>query len=262
MKKNMLLIAGATLLISAFSAGLIRAQTCIQPPTCEELGYIYSADECIEDNILRCPLDKAAVYCINIHIPQIGDILYGDGTISEKVISEKKAIGIIFDTINKLAVALTDIKRNGASGKEKIQWFSVYCDLKLSNCTDEFNLNNCGTDGKANTENMITSCDSSSELANVANNYTPEGCNKEFCQKGMWFVPAMRDLINLGKNKETIDKRLFEIKNVNSSQISNNIYWSSTEGGTELAWYYNFEDNSRYLYSKLGSFYLRPVIKY
>lgn len=47
MKKNMLLIAGATLLISAFSAGLIRAQTCIQPPTCEELGYIYSADECV-----------------------------------------------------------------------------------------------------------------------------------------------------------------------------------------------------------------------
>ena len=74
MKKNMLLIAGATLLISAFSAGLIRAQTCIQPPTCEELGYIYSADECVNgNNILKCPTDLSKMAC---SFDAIGRILW------------------------------------------------------------------------------------------------------------------------------------------------------------------------------------------
>ena len=83
MKKNMLLIAGATLLISAFSAGLIRAQTCIQPPTCEELGYIYSADECVNgNNILKCPTDLSKMVCSFDAIGNDGDILYADHSTS------------------------------------------------------------------------------------------------------------------------------------------------------------------------------------
>lgn len=107
MKKNMLLIAGATLLISAFSAGLIRAQTCIQPPTCEELGYIYSADECVNgNNILKCPTDLSKMACSFDAIGNDGDILYADHSTSSEVINAKTPIAVIFDAGNRLAVSL------------------------------------------------------------------------------------------------------------------------------------------------------------
>ena len=38
-------------------------------------------------------------------------VLYGDGTVSKEIITGKTPIGIVFDTDNRLAVALTDVKK-------------------------------------------------------------------------------------------------------------------------------------------------------
>lgn len=128
----MLLIAGATLLISAFSAGLIRAQTCIQPPTCEELGYIYSADECVNgNNILKCPTDLSKMACSFDAIGNDGDILYADHSTSSEVINAKTPIAVIFDAGNRLAVSLEAKiyqKETALSGERKaifLDWLIV-----------------------------------------------------------------------------------------------------------------------------------------
>lgn len=57
-------IFGASLSALAFSLpATTLAQTCIVPPTCEELGFIKTSTDCAGKTILKCPFDKAQVYC-------------------------------------------------------------------------------------------------------------------------------------------------------------------------------------------------------
>ena len=51
---------------------------------------------------------------------KVGSIVYGDGTISNEVLSSKTPVGVVFDVENRLAVALTDVKNDGSPGKEYI----------------------------------------------------------------------------------------------------------------------------------------------
>jgi len=39
-------IIGAALLMAVFGIKTVKAQTCIKPPSCAELGYVYSEAEC------------------------------------------------------------------------------------------------------------------------------------------------------------------------------------------------------------------------
>ena len=65
MNKRNLIVAGAMLfLLTAFSVEQVRAQTCVVPPTCEELGYDMTEDDCDDTTkYLKCPFDKTKVYC-------------------------------------------------------------------------------------------------------------------------------------------------------------------------------------------------------
>ena len=63
-----------TLLLAAvFTAAALMsqtlAQTCVTPPSCEELGYTLSADDCINMHVLKCPFDKNKLYCNNFICP-------------------------------------------------------------------------------------------------------------------------------------------------------------------------------------------------
>ncbi len=61
-------ILGASLSLAAFSFGYIStasAQTCTQPMTCEEMGYIDTVDRCEGDAMIKCPSDLSKVFCRN-----------------------------------------------------------------------------------------------------------------------------------------------------------------------------------------------------
>lgn len=59
-KSNLLTTAAAVMLLTATAA---TAQTCIKTPSCADLGYTKTADDCSGKTILKCPLDNTQVYC-------------------------------------------------------------------------------------------------------------------------------------------------------------------------------------------------------
>ena len=59
MNKKCKIWIGAMLFMTAFSVSTSRAQTCIQPPSCDTLGYTMTADQCGDAvKFLKCPLDQ------------------------------------------------------------------------------------------------------------------------------------------------------------------------------------------------------------
>lgn len=103
-----------TLLLAAvFAAAALTsqtlAQTCVTPPSCENLGYNKTAAMCAGLDILRCPFDDTKVFCSKKYMAQIaiGDILFSDMTTSSNPVTGKTPIGIVFDSNQKLALALS-----------------------------------------------------------------------------------------------------------------------------------------------------------
>ena len=152
MNKKCKQMMGAVLLMASFSqSGSALATSCAVPPTCEQLGYKMKVDDCGENPVLRCPFalsDDNQVYCSESaqnQVVSVGAILYGDGTVASGLVTGKTPIGIVFDTANRLAVALTDINSSGSAGSTTMYWSSSYCDTpNLDNCTSSDGLTSCG----------------------------------------------------------------------------------------------------------------------
>lgn len=76
MNKKCKIWIGAMLFMTAFSVGASRAQTCIQPPSCDTLGYTMTADQCGDAvKFLKCPLDQTQLAWANSYedIPTLGN---------------------------------------------------------------------------------------------------------------------------------------------------------------------------------------------
>ena len=216
----------------------------IQSWTCNS-GYEKSGNSCI-----------AAV--------KIGSILYGDGTVADSLVMGKTPIGIVFDTANRLAVALTDINQSSSAGSKTMEWSTKYSDIPaLSNCTNRDSLMTCGVDGQANTT-AILNCGSScgtTPAATATKNYKPSGCSKDFCKKTKWFLPSMRDLITLYNAKGYVNASLSLISSSGAKTLTNTYYyWSSTEYDNLNAWKFNMYDGERLLYTKYSFGNVRPVL--
>ena len=98
MNKKCKIWIGAMLFMTAFSVGASRAQTCIQPPSCDTLGYTMTADQCGDAvKFLKCPLDQSKMFCLTQEeidgnaVGHVGDILYSDKTFSTELIKSLSA---------------------------------------------------------------------------------------------------------------------------------------------------------------------------
>ena len=276
MKKSKNIIAGAMLSLgAAFSFSEVQAQTCVMPPSCEELGYKQTEADCKGlDVVLKCPTDMSKMACLGSSVSQdvsLGSILYGDGTVASGLIAGKKPIGIVFDVINRLALALTDVKQDGSAGSGTMPWSSGYCDTpNLENCTDWSTIPiSCGLDGRANTDAILAStCNGTTYAANAVNAYQTSNCSADFCQKGKWFLPSMRDLNTIYSFKSVINNSLTLLVSIGASKLAGSeltsiFYWSSTRYGNSYPWYLHMDRGTGYsnvLYN--GSYYVRPVVKF
>ena len=270
MNKKCKQMMGAVLLMASFSqSGSALATSCAVPPTCEQLGYKMKVDDCGENPVLRCPFalsDDNQVYCTESaqnQVVSVGAILYGDGTVASGLVTGKTPIGIVFDTANRLAVALTDINSSGSAGSSTMIWSTSYYDIPaLGNCTD---LTTCGVDGRANTT-AILNCGSScgtTPAATATNSYEPSGCSKDFCKKTKWFLPSMRDLITLYNAKSYVNASLSLTASSGAKTLTESYYWSSTEGSNYSAWRLGMSDGLRYAYYKGNDgHYVRPVLAF
>ena len=260
-----------------------QATTCAVPPTCQQMGYTMKKADCGGNPVLRCPFalsDDNQVFCGGgngaadevVQDVSVGAIVYGDGTVASGVVTGKTPIGVVFDTANRLALALTDVKKDGTAGSERMEWSSSYCDTPgLQNCTATeipygTNLTpiTCGVDGRLNTNAILaSSCNGTTYAATATNNYQPTGCAKDFCKKTKWFLPSMRDLQNIYLQKTQIDASLTLLKGYSATTVKSNYYWSSTENGSNHAWLFNMFNGYRFYDYKYGtSNSVRPVLAF
>lgn len=236
---------------------------CEIAPSCASLGYDKSEADCAGYRKLRCPLDLSAVYCVIPPPLAIGDLLFGDGTTSSALVSGKTPIGIVFDTVNRLAVALTDVNSIGAAGSSTMLWSSSSCDTpNLVNCTD-IDIFSCGADGRFNTNAILAStCNRTTYAANGANGYEPSGCRKDFCKKTMWFLPSMRDLNTIYSSKTRVNNTLTLLGSMGATTLQNAYYWSSTEYNSTDAWGLGMNDGRGYGTKYYTYHYVRPVLTF
>jgi len=257
-----------------------QATTCAVPPTCKQMGYTMKKADCGGNPVLRCPFalsDDNQVFCgaaaeNTSQVVSIGAIVYGDGTVASGIVTGKTPIGVVFDTANRLALALTDVKKDGTAGSERMPWSSSSCDTPgLQNCTATeipygTNLTpiTCGVDGRLNTNAILaSSCNGTTYAATATNNYQPTGCAKDFCKKTKWFLPSMRDLQNIYLQKTQIDASLTLLKGYSATTVKSNYYWSSTENGSNHAWLFNMFNGYRFYDYKYGtSNSVRPVLAF
>ena len=269
MKKSCLIIFGSVLSLSGIPSSN-AALDCTAAPDCASLGYTMTAADCTDKVKVACPTDTSKVFCKKDVIQSVtcavGSILGGDQLCyKDKLPEGVKPVGIVFDTTNKLAVALTDINSSGSAGSSTMRWSTNYYDmLDLGNCTSSTDLTTCGVDGRFNTT-AILNCGSScgtTPAATATNSYEPSGCSKDFCKKTNWFLPSMRDLITLYNAKSYVNASLSLTASSGAKTLTENCYWSSTEYSSNYAWGLTVNYGYRDGYGKNGYYYVRPVIYY
>ena len=263
-RKSALILSGV--LGTFFSTSAIAALNCTASPDCASLGYTMSAADCTDGVKVACPTDTSKVFCKTVQPVTciVGSILGGDQfCYKDKLPDGVKPVGIVFDTTNKLAVALTDINSSGSAGSSTMMWATGYYDIPtLGHCTD---LTTCGVDGRANTT-AILNCGSScgtTPAATATNSYEPSGCSKDFCKKTKWFLPSMRDLITLYNAKSYVNASLSLTASSGAKTLTESYYWSSTEYGSYNAWGVRMSGGVRTNDTKNNTNrYVRPVVKY
>ena len=263
-RKSALILSGV--LGTFFSTSAIAALNCTASPDCASLGYTMTAADCTDGIKVACPTDTSKVFCKTVQPVTciVGSILGGDQfCYKDKLPDGVKPVGIVFDTTNKLAVALTDINSSGSAGSSTMMWATGYYDIPtLGNCTD---LTTCGVDGRANTT-AILNCGSScgtTPAATATNSYEPSGCSKDFCKKTKWFLPSMRDLITLYNAKSYVNASLSLTASSGAKTLTESYYWSSTEYGSYNAWGVRMSGGVRTNDTKNNTNrYVRPVVKY
>ena len=262
MKKELKRILGASFLTIAFSFignTSALAQTCATPPTCESLGYIFTASQCTGRTVLKCPLDTSKIFCVSAaeageitDCANVGDILYSDMTCSTTPISGKVAIGVVASPIRGLAIAL----EQGTA-----EWSDNFFDIP--NLTNNGGAPTADFNGKSNTKTIVDYCKANNKscpAAEYAYNYRTVGT-----ETGDWYLPAGGELqsiydnrVKLNKTLQTLGKTLLQT----SGSSINYVYWSSSENFNIYAWYLYFNNGNWYYSSKYNTFSVRPVLAF
>ena len=262
MKKNVLIAGAMLLMITAFSVNKVQAQTCVMPPSCEDLGYTMTEADCGNAvKFLKCPHDQSKMFCLSQEevdgntVAHVGDIMYSDKTFSTELIKTKTPIGVVFDDANRLAVALD---------QTSLVWSTERVDIPtLGNCSEPFS---CSTNGKQNTAAIMTYVKTNGKTgkypaAEYCTSYKPSTVYQDevWYAEGQWFLPSMKELQTLYKNKAVVNASL---QKVNAVTLSSDYYWSSTEYSANDAWLLDVLNGGKNLYSKDSYNYVRPVLAF
>lgn len=232
-------IFGASLSALAFSLTIpnVMAQTCVVPPTCEELGFIKTENDCLGRTILKCPFNKAMVFCAmleesgaEIEAPKIGDILYSDMTWSTTLDTKRTPIGIIFEPTERRAIALKDLTGTYAWGSE-------------TNPVNEVLINTENASGKTNTQKIIAYGKENGKSFPAA-----EACYSysfSTTKTGSWFLPSRDEWTSIISAKTKINNVLSTLSSsaaANTGALNSTHYYTSTEATATRA-YYTFSNS-------------------
>ena len=247
-----------------------HAINCVPSPDCANLGYNQTEADCEGLDVIKCPSDVNKVFCKaqknTKKCDTVGDVLYGDGTCSSSsanIVSNLTPIGVVFDTKYHLAIALTDVKKDGSAGSEDLKWLNINCSISQERCTYTTNEVECRIDGRYNTDQIFArSCGGTSSAANATNKYEAIGCLSDFCKKGKWFLPSLRDLKNIYDGKNNINATLSLLSNQGAENLTEGNYWSSNQQSYYNAWRFSMTSGNTGDSHKHFEMSVRPVVQY
>lgn len=247
----------------------VRAFNCVQSPDCASLGYTKNATDCKDKVAVKCPTDNTKVFCKDEVAAQAPlPILYGDGTVSKELVAGKTPIGVVISESAKLALALTDVKKDGTPGSEGIHWSLItsYDNPYLTNCSTESGVMTCATDGRSNTDKILTCGNTCSAVpaALAVRAYQPAGCTADFCKRGQWHLPSIKELIPIHFKRPSFEATLSLLEKYGAVNLPSLVcYWSSNEASAGGAWALCENSNSTiYQTVKTTTYNVRPVINY
>ncbi len=197
------------------------ALDCGPVPSCEELGFTNTADQCDDSGMLKCPFDETAVFCRKKATGigcEVGSVLYSNLNCykPDAAPSGLTAIGVVFDTYKKLAVALDQKKVKWAPDKDDIP------DLK--ECNKISVLTDCNIDGKANTAKIVA-------YQGRGTSYAAGYCyaKTDGVSATSWFLPSAKQWQSLYNNKDVVDATLNNIGGSPLTLTPYEGYWTSNE---------------------------------
>ena len=268
--KKFLLYSSA--LVAGGLLSSVAEAACIQTPSCSSLGYTSSSScsggtKCPFGNAWNCTasenkteltnkiteLEKQLTEIkrhINSSSCQVGNILYSDFTCNSYVVANKTPIGVVFDIVNNLAVALEQ--------KEKVAWSTTNFDIPALMPYVDYKSD---YEGKKNTKAIYDYCKANNKscpAVEYAYTYKTEGTSE-----GDWYLPAYLELSTLINNKSAINKSLSLLGktsiDTHGSRVSNfgsmffwtyyyYYYWSSSSRSTTTAAAYSRTDQIKSFY--------------
>lgn len=274
----------AVLLPGTILNPLFVQAACVTPPSCDELGFTVEASEC-SGTALKCPWDTSKAACKKKETAEEvkcyrGAILSGEGKCYSNISSAISPIGVVINSDKQLAIALTEVDKNGMPGEEKMAWSNqMKCniaDLKKCEYEDyDTSVLSCDADGQRNTEILLINSNlcNGTPAATACNLYEPVGCLKDFCRKGKWFLPSVAELADAGSCGRKganilIQSALRELKDFGAAEFKNTPYWTSTVHSLNVSWMIDIEENAsscKYFVASMNkdnNRYVRPVIYY
>ena len=214
-------------------------------------GYINANGTCIQP-------------CTTPGACQVGDVYAYNNT----------PIGVVFanesGTTTKI-IALTDIKKDGTSGSEKMAWANSSDRSWSTGATQTAQQTTALADmnGKYNTNQILSYISANNKIAEAAtasNLYAPSICETgSFCAKGNWYLPAEGELWIIYENWANTGKIYNSITSAEGYQFdittSQSYYWSSTEYDIQGAWDVTFQNSIRQGHYKSVTGYVRPALQ-
>ena len=229
-----------TLLMTILFTPAANAQNCVNSSRCDELGYTKTAADCAGLDTLVCPFDENKVFCVfSEKSCEVGDILYKNKKCYVKAIDGKTAIGIVFDTEKRLAMALDEASLEwGGYGKE------------IGSAAR-------GTSGKSNTAAILAYGETNNieyPAAEYCNTYSTAGT-----KAGDWFLPSLEELKLLADNFSGINSLLTVL---GKPTIGDEYYWSSSESSDSGAALQELPLDVTHFIKKYVSYHVRPVLAF
>ena len=199
MQKFLLMVCGCIFAMtkSAYAA------SCQTLPSCDDLGYVDSEEECPNGDFVRCPVDESKVFCLSYTGCKVGSILYDDFMCYRNPPEGKTPIAVVFDTEDRLAVSLNYVS------SQDVTWGPNSAIDGLYNCYDY----NCGKDGAYNTM-IITYQLSKEKTYSDIKKYAAPYCyysTEGDVLEGSWFLPSMYQLKSLCDNKDVVNETMKEV---------------------------------------------------
>lgn len=124
----------------------------------------------------------------------------------------------------------------------------------------------CATDGRSNTDKILTCGNTCSAVpaALAVRAYQPAGCTADFCKRGQWHLPSIKELAPIHFKRPSFEATLSLLEKYGAVNLPSLVcYWSSNEASAGGAWALCENSNSTiYQTVKTTTYNVRPVINY